>query len=47
MDKRYWKCTVCNDLHYGTAGPEKCPSCQKINKYVEITQTKAFNIVMG
>ena len=26
-NKTYWRCTVCNDLHYGVQAPEKCPTC--------------------
>ena len=44
-DKKFWRCTVCNDIHYGVAGPEKCPTCQQINKYVEIDKEEAKNIL--
>ena len=26
--KRYWRCFVCNDIHYGVASPELCPTCK-------------------
>ncbi len=26
-NKTYWRCSVCNDLHYGVQAPEKCPTC--------------------
>ena len=39
MDKKYWKCTICNDLHYGNQAPETCPTCkQPRDKAVEITK---------
>jgi rubrerythrin len=25
--KKYWRCTICGDLHYGAKAPEKCPTC--------------------
>jgi len=25
--KRYWRCFVCNDIHYGVRPPEICPTC--------------------
>jgi rubrerythrin len=28
MKKRYWRCFVCNDIHYGVAPPELCPTCK-------------------
>lgn len=44
MGKKYWRCTVCNDIHYGNAGPEKCPTCMQMNKYVEITADEARKV---
>ncbi len=45
MDKKFWRCNVCNDLHYGVAGPEICPTCQTKNAYVEIDKEEAKNIL--
>ena len=39
MKKRYWRCFVCNDIHYGIAPPELCPTCKVVNAYVEISET--------
>jgi ferredoxin-thioredoxin reductase catalytic subunit len=39
--KRYWRCFVCNDIHYGVAPPELCPTCKVLNAYVEISAEEA------
>jgi len=41
MNKKFWRCNVCNDIHYGAAGPETCPTCQQKNVYVEIEENEA------
>jgi len=42
-DKIFWRCYVCNDIHYGIAPPEICPTCSTKNAYVETDaqETKA------
>lgn len=40
-EKKFWRCTVCNDVHYGDAGPEVCPTCMQKDKYVEIDREEA------
>ncbi|MBW3003805.1 hypothetical protein KY337_04520 [Candidatus Woesearchaeota archaeon] len=45
MDKKFWRCTVCNDIHYGAAGPETCPTCKQVNKYVEIDKEEAIKVI--
>jgi ferredoxin-thioredoxin reductase catalytic chain len=47
MKKRYWRCFVCNDIHYGVAPPELCPTCKVVNAYVEITAAEARKILGG
>ncbi len=39
--KKYWRCFVCNDVHYGFRPPELCPTCKVRNAYVEITAAEA------
>ena len=39
--KRYWKCTVCGDIHYGEHPPAECPTCNTPEAYVEITKEEA------
>jgi len=37
MEKKYWRCTVCGDLHFGVNPPDVCPTCrQSKDKAVEI-----------
>ncbi len=45
MEKKFFRCTVCNDIHYGVAGPEVCPTCQAVNAYVETDKVEAKNIM--
>ena len=45
MKKRYWRCFVCNDVHYGIAPPELCPTCKVLNAYVEISAAEARQIL--
>jgi len=47
MKKRYWRCFVCNDIHYGVAPPELCPTCKALNAYVEISADEARRILGG
>ena len=42
--KKYWRCFVCNDIHYGVKPPENCPTCQAKNAYVEISSAEAHTI---
>lgn len=44
MEKKFWRCTICGDLHYGKLAPEKCPTCGYArNKAVEITEEEFIN----
>jgi ferredoxin-thioredoxin reductase catalytic subunit len=47
MKKRYWRCNVCNDVHYGFAPPELCPTCKALNAYVEVTAEEARKFLGG
>ena len=42
--KKYWRCFVCNDIHYGLKPPEICPTCMAKNAYVEISSEEAKKI---
>lgn len=44
MKKKFFRCNVCNDIHYGISGPEICPTCKAVNAYVNI-ETKESEIV--
>lgn len=39
--KKYWRCFVCNDIHYGVKPPEICPTCMVKNAYVEVSAVEA------
>ena len=39
--KKFWRCNVCNDIHYGVNPPETCPTCFQKDAYVEIEKTEA------
>jgi len=41
MVKKFFRCNVCNDIHYGLSGPIVCPTCQAKNAYVEIEKKEA------
>ena len=45
MKKRYWRCFVCNDIHYGIVAPELCPTCKVLHAYVEISAAEARKIL--
>ncbi len=42
--KKYWRCFVCNDIHYGVKPPEICPTCLAKRAYVEISSEEAKKI---
>jgi len=40
-EKKFFRCFVCNDIHFGARGPEVCPTCGQKNAYVEIDPEEA------
>jgi ferredoxin-thioredoxin reductase catalytic subunit len=42
--KRYWRCFVCNDIHYGVKPPEICPTCSVRHAYIEVTSEEARKV---
>lgn len=42
--RKYWRCFVCNDIHYGVKPPEICPTCGVRNAYVEVTSEEARKV---
>ncbi len=42
--KKYWRCFVCNDIHYGLSPPDICPTCKVENAYIEISSHEAENV---
>ena len=47
MKKRFWRCIVCNDIHWGVKPPEVCPTCRIKDVYVEISAAEAKAILGG
>ena len=45
VDKKFFRCNVCNDIHFGANGPELCPTCQAAKAYVEITKEEAKKVM--
>jgi len=43
--KKYWRCFVCNDIHYGLFPPDICPTCKVKNAYIEISSAESENIL--
>ncbi|MFH1440414.1 MAG: ferredoxin-thioredoxin reductase catalytic domain-containing protein [Candidatus Woesearchaeota archaeon] len=44
-DKKYWRCHVCNDIHYGVLAPEICPTCSVKNAYCEMDEIEAATMM--
>ena len=42
--KKFWRCFICNDIHYGVKPPEICPTCMAKNAYMEITSEEAQKV---
>ena len=45
MAKKFFRCTVCGDVHWGVNAPEKCPTCMQLNKYVEVDADEAKKLL--
>jgi ferredoxin-thioredoxin reductase catalytic chain len=43
--KKYWRCYICNDIHYGVKPADICPTCLARNAYVEISSDEAAKIM--
>ncbi|MFC1568440.1 rubredoxin-like domain-containing protein [Candidatus Margulisiibacteriota bacterium] len=42
--KIFYRCTVCNDIHFGVLAPKVCPTCNAENAYVEVDLTEAKKV---
>ncbi len=40
-EKKYWRCNVCDDIHYGTKPPEVYPTCHVRHAYLETDAAEA------
>jgi rubrerythrin len=43
--KKFWRCNVCNDIHYGRKAPDICPTCGTAHAYVEVAAAEAKKIM--
>lgn len=43
--KKFWRCTVCGDIHYGNAPPKICPTCQQVDVYAETDADEAKKLM--
>jgi len=39
--KKYWRCHVCNDIHFGIRAPGICPTCRSENAFLMICDREA------
>jgi len=44
-NKKFFRCNICNDIHFGIAGPEICPTCKAKNTYTEIEAEEARKVM--
>jgi len=44
VKKKFWRCHVCNDIHFGIKAPKLCPTCRVAHAYVEIPSGEALRI---
>ncbi len=44
-DKKFFRCNVCNDVHYGFFPPEICSTCKVKDAYVEIEEKEAVSVM--
>ncbi|MBI2112086.1 hypothetical protein HYT52_00940 [Candidatus Woesearchaeota archaeon] len=43
--KKYWRCKVCGDIHYGVNPPKECPTCHADEAYEEISSAEAKKLL--
>lgn len=39
--KSYWRCFICNDIHFGVRSPGVCPTCGVPKAYVRVSGREA------
>jgi rubrerythrin len=44
-EKKFWRCNVCSDIHYGVAEPKICPTCSTENAYAEVSKEEAQKVM--
>jgi hypothetical protein len=43
--KKFWRCHICNDIHFGVKPPEVCPTCGAKNAFVLCDRNEAMQIM--
>jgi len=43
-EKSRYRCTVCNDIHFGTVAPKTCPTCGYKDAYVKVPSIEAETV---
>jgi len=45
--KKFWRCNVCNDIHYGLKPPKQCPTCGALDAFVICDTNEAMKVMEG
>ncbi len=45
LEKRFWRCHICNDIHYGAKPPETCPTCGAKNAFAVCDRNEAMQMM--
>jgi ferredoxin-thioredoxin reductase catalytic chain len=45
MNKKLWRCHVCNDIHFGVKPPAVCPTCGVKNAFVLVDNGEATKVI--
>ncbi|MDD1768559.1 MAG: hypothetical protein LUQ55_01080 [Methanomassiliicoccales archaeon] len=45
MNKRLWRCFVCNDIHFGLKGPKVCPTCGAKDAFVLVDNSESLKVI--
>ena len=45
IGKKFWRCTVCGDIHWGNSPPELCPTCMQTRVYAETDAGEAKGLM--
>jgi len=40
--KKFWRCKICGDLHWGVSFPSPCPTCGFKNSYYEVKKIRVW-----
>jgi ferredoxin-thioredoxin reductase catalytic chain len=43
--KKFYRCFLCNDIHYGVGPPRICPTCRAENAYLGVSSDEAQKVM--